>query len=95
VTFRGHEAALPGSGWEYRDYALGADLDDTWTPDAVGLDLGAIDWSDRLRVAAVSGAKLDEIEAAITRGVKEYQVAVEVAALENYDDDEDDDDGDT
>lgn len=90
VTFRGFEGAARGSSTRFHDYALGAGLEDTWQPEPVGLDLRPIEWTGRLRSASVSGAKLDEIEAAIARGVKEY----EAAAADFGDDaafDEDDD----
>jgi hypothetical protein len=89
VTFRGFEAAVHGSGVKYRDYSLGAGLAEVWEPEPVGLDLRLINWRDRLRVETVSGAKLDEIEAAFARGVKEYQVAIEEYADEEADDEDD------
>jgi hypothetical protein len=89
VTFRGFEGAVHATGMKYRDYSVGAGLADVWEPEPVGLDLRLINWPDRLRVETVSGAKLDEIEAAIARGVKEYQAAVE----EFVDDEPEDDDG--
>ncbi|HKC28486.1 MAG TPA: polysaccharide pyruvyl transferase family protein, partial [Jatrophihabitans sp.] len=91
VTFNGYVSAVPGGAMPYRDYSLGADLDEVWTPEPVELDLRTIDWRSRLRSCVVAGAKLDEIEAAVLRGVKEYDVAAE-----EYEDDhdEDDDDGD-
>jgi hypothetical protein len=90
VTFRGFDGAAHGNGFKYEDYSMGAGLQDLWEPEAVGLDLGLINWADRLRVEIVPGAKLDEIEAAIARSVKEYHVAVEDYAAEDADPDDDD-----
>ena len=91
VSFRGFEGSSIGTRMRYRDYAVGAGLEDSWQPEPVDLDLRRVNWSQRLRTAALSAAKLDEIEAAVARGVKEFDVAVDEREADDAELDDDDD----
>jgi hypothetical protein len=93
ITFDGFGKAVHGNGMKYRDYSLGAGLEEIWEPERVQLDLGAIDWMSRARVANVSHDKLDEIENAVLTGVKEYQAWAEEYLADSEEDADLDDDG--
>jgi len=70
IGFKGFEDAVHGSGMKYRDYSLGIGLDEVWEPEAVAIDLTQVDWSQRLRTAKISDAKLDEIETQLNAAVE-------------------------
>jgi len=91
VTFRGAEDAVDGTGLKYRDYALGAGLDEAVEPVVVDVDLTGETWSERTKLITVGGDKLDEIQDAMSRALKAYEVALEEYAEESDDDDDDDD----
>jgi hypothetical protein len=90
VTFRGFERGITAENVKYRDYSLGAGLAEVWEPEPVDLDMTGLDWAARLRTEKVADQKLDEVEAALAVGVREYEAAVEQYAEESDDDCEDD-----
>jgi hypothetical protein len=93
VAFKDAEDAVHGTGLEYRDYALGAGLDETVEPVVVDIDLTGESWSERTKLITVSSDKIDEIQDAMRRALKEYENAAREYAEESDDDDDDGDDG--
>ena len=87
VTFAGHLDAVAGDAVKYRDYSLGAGLDDVWEPEPIGLNVASIEWDGRLRTARVPEGTLDGIEKAIAAGIATY----DLVSLDDEDEDEDDD----
>lgn len=73
IGFRGFEETVSGSGMKYRDYSLGAGLDQLWEPAVVGLDLTKSDVRSRLAREYVSDAKLDEVDAAMKAAVADWR----------------------
>jgi hypothetical protein len=90
VTFKDAENAVHGAGLEYRDYLLGAGLDEAAEPAVLDVDLTGESWSQRTKLVTVSSDKLDEIEDAMSRALKAYETAMEEYAEESDDDDDDD-----
>lgn len=76
VGFRGFEDTVAGSGMKYRDYSLGADLDDVWEPTFVGLDMSRSDFRSRLRREYVADSKLDEVDEAVLAAVNHWRAIV-------------------
>jgi hypothetical protein len=58
---------------KYRDYSLGAGLDEVWEPTSVGLNLTKTDFRQRLGREFVSDAKLDEVDAAVQAAVADWR----------------------
>lgn len=76
ISFRGFEETVSGSGMKYRDYSLGAALDDVWGPKPVPLNLTQIDLRSRLAREFVTESKLDEVDAALMSAVTDWRDAV-------------------
>lgn len=74
IGFTGFEDSVAGSGMKYRDYSLGAGLDELWEPEFVRLDLRTQSWRTRLRHARVSDDKLDEVAAALRGAVHDVPI---------------------
>jgi hypothetical protein len=68
VTFEGFEDSVHGNGIKYGDYAQGVGLDSI-SPIAVGLDFEKVDFENLTTDHKISDAKLDEVEAAIVKGL--------------------------
>jgi hypothetical protein len=68
VTFEGFEDSVHGNGIKYGDYAQGVGLDSI-SPIAVSLDFQKVDFENLTTDHKVSDAKLDEVEAAIVKGL--------------------------
>jgi hypothetical protein len=68
VTFEGFEDSVHGNGIKYGDYAQGVGLDSI-SPIAVGLDFQKVDFENLTTDHKISDAKLDEVEAAIVKGL--------------------------
>jgi hypothetical protein len=68
VTFEGFEDSVHGNGIKYGDYAQGVGLDSI-NPVSVGLDFQKIDFENITTDHKISNAKLDEVEAAIIKGL--------------------------
>jgi len=73
VTFEGFETAVHGTGIKYEDYSRGAGLSRVFNPEPVGLVLDADSLRAGLFSERVSEAKLDEIEAAVKKGISLYR----------------------
>ncbi|TVP82130.1 polysaccharide pyruvyl transferase family protein [Thioalkalivibrio sp.] len=69
VVFEGFEAAVHGTGVKYRDYSLGIGLPNAHEPSSISVDLRREGLRDRLVLEKISDDKLDEIEAAVRRGI--------------------------
>lgn len=72
IGFSGFEDAVHGTGIKYRDYAAGAGLSGSWDPVPVDLNLRRTNFDDLIRTERISDAKLDEVEAAVARGIETY-----------------------
>jgi hypothetical protein len=68
VTFEGFEDSVHGNGIKYGDYAQGVGLASI-SPVPVGLDFPKIDFENLTTDHKISNAKLDEVEAAIVKGL--------------------------
>lgn len=68
ITFEGFEDSVHGTGIKYGDYAQGVGLDSI-SPKAVGLDFKKIDFENLTTDHTISTEKLDEVEAAILKGL--------------------------
>lgn len=68
ITFEGFEDSVHGTGIKYGDYAQGVGLD-AISPTPIGLNLNLIDFDNITSDYKVSEAKLDEVEAAILKGL--------------------------
>ncbi|MEY3483315.1 MAG: hypothetical protein RLZZ218_150, partial [Actinomycetota bacterium] len=68
VTFEGFEDSVHGNGIKYGDYAQGVGLDSI-SPIAVGLDFQKVDFEHLTTDHKISDSKLDEVEAAIVKGL--------------------------
>jgi len=68
VTFEGFEDSVHGNGIKYGDYAQGVGLDSI-SPIAVSLHFQKVDFENLTTDHKVSDAKLDEVEAAIVKGL--------------------------
>ena len=68
ITFEGFEDSVHGTGIKYGDYAQGVGLDSI-NPKAVGLDFKRIDFENLTTDHKISAEKLDEVEAAILKGL--------------------------
>lgn len=76
IGYRGFEETVAGTGMKYRDYSLGAGLDEVWEPASVGLDMTQVDFRPRLGREFVSEAKLDEVDAAVRAAVADWRAIV-------------------
>ncbi|WP_203655653.1 polysaccharide pyruvyl transferase family protein [Demequina activiva] len=70
VTFEGFESSVHGTGIKYEDYSRGAGLQRVYEPINVPIDLREVDLRGMAIEEKVSDAKLDEIEAAMRRGLE-------------------------
>jgi hypothetical protein len=68
VTFEGFEDSVHGNGIKYGDYAQGVGLDSI-SPSPVGLDFQKVDFENLTTDHKISESKLDEVEAAILKGL--------------------------
>jgi hypothetical protein len=68
VTFEGFEDSVHGNGIKYGDYAQGVGLASI-SPIPVGLNFPKIDFENITTDHKISAAKLDEVEAAIVKGL--------------------------
>jgi hypothetical protein len=68
VTFEGFEDSVHGNGIKYGDYAEGVGLASI-SPIPVGLNFTKIDFENITTDHKISAAKLDEVEAAIVKGL--------------------------
>jgi hypothetical protein len=68
ITFVGFEDSVHGNGIKYGDYAQGAGLDSI-SPIAVSLDFQKVDFESLTTSHKISDSKLDEVEAAIIKGL--------------------------
>jgi hypothetical protein len=68
VTFEGFEDSVHGNGIKYGDYAEGVGLAQI-SPIPVGLNFTKIDFENITTDHKISSAKLDEVEAAIVKGL--------------------------
>lgn len=75
IGFKGFEDSVSGSGMKYRDYSLGAGLDDVWEPEYVHMNLTKESWRTRLGLARISDDKLDEVSAAIRGAIEDLDSA--------------------
>jgi len=68
ITFEGFEDSVHGNGIKYGDYAQGVGLDSI-SPKAVGLDFQKVNFENLTTDHKISETKLDEVEAAILKGL--------------------------
>ena len=68
VTFEGFEDSVHGNGIKYGDYAQGVGLESI-SPIPVSLDFLKVDFENLTTDHKISDAKLDEVEAAIVKGL--------------------------
>lgn len=68
ITFEGFEDSVHGNGIKYGDYAEGVGLDSI-SPIAVSLDFQKVDFENLTTSHKISDSKLDEVEAAIIKGL--------------------------
>ncbi len=68
ITFEGFEDSVHGNGIKYGDYAQGVGLDSI-SPSPVGLDFQKVDFENLTTDHKISDSKLDEVEAAILKGL--------------------------
>lgn len=68
ITFEGFEDSVHGNGIKYGDYAQGVGLDSI-SPIPVGLDFTKVDFENLTTDHKISDSKLDEVEAAILKGL--------------------------
>ena len=68
ITFEGFEDSVHGNGIKYGDYAQGVGLDPI-NPVSVGFDLNSFDFEQITTEFKIGAAKLDEVEAAIRKGL--------------------------
>lgn len=68
ITFEGFEDSVHGNGIKYGDYAEGVGLDSI-SPIAVSLDFQKVDFENLTTCHKISDSKLDEVEAAIIKGL--------------------------
>ncbi len=68
ITFEGFEDSVHGNGIKYGDYAQGVGLDSI-SPIAVSLDFQKVDFENLTTDHKISDSKLDEVEAAIVKGL--------------------------
>jgi hypothetical protein len=73
ITFEGFEDSVHGNGIKYGDYAQGVGLDSI-NPKAVGLDFKKIEFEDLTTDHKISIEKLDEVEAAILKGLSNLKI---------------------
>jgi hypothetical protein len=71
VTFEGFSDAVHGTGIKYGDYAQGVGLDSI-NPIEVGLDFRKVDFENITTDHKITDAKLDEVEAAILKGLSYF-----------------------
>jgi hypothetical protein len=72
VTFEGFEDSVHGNGIKYGDYAQGVGLDSI-SPISVSLNLTTVNFDNITTSHKISETKLDEVEAAITKGLSYLQ----------------------
>jgi len=68
ITFEGFEDSVHGNGIKYGDYAQGVGLESI-SPLPIGLDLTKINFENITTDHKISSGKLDEVEAAIRKGL--------------------------
>jgi hypothetical protein len=68
ITFEGFEDSVHGNGIKYGDYAQGVGLDSI-NPQPVSLDFKKVDFENLTTDHKISQEKLDEVEAAIVKGL--------------------------
>jgi hypothetical protein len=68
ITFEGFEDSVHGNGIKYGDYAQGVGLDSI-SPIAVSLDFQKVDFENLTTSHKITDSKLDEVEAAIIKGL--------------------------
>ena len=68
ITFEGFEDSVHGNGIKYGDYAQGVGLDSI-NPQPVSLDFKRVDFENLTTDHQISQEKLDEVEAAIVKGL--------------------------
>jgi hypothetical protein len=68
ITFEGFEDSVHGNGIKYGDYAQGVGLDSI-NPQPVSLDFKRVDFENLTTDHKISQEKLDEVEAAIVKGL--------------------------
>lgn len=68
ITFEGFEDSVHGTGIKYGDYAQGVGLDSI-NPQPVSLDFKKVDFENLTTDHKISQEKLDEVEAAIVKGL--------------------------
>jgi hypothetical protein len=72
ITFEGFEDSVHGNGIKYGDYAQGVGLDSI-NPIPVGLNLNSVDFDNITTEHKISETKLNEVEAAIIKGLTHLQ----------------------
>lgn len=72
ITFEGFEDSVHGNGIKYGDYAQGVGLDSI-SPIPVGLNLNNVDFDNITTEHKISETKLNEVEAAIIKGLTHLQ----------------------
>lgn len=72
ITFEGFEDSVHGNGIKYGDYAQGVGLDSI-SPIPVGLNLNNVDFDNITTQHKISETKLNEVEAAIIKGLSHLQ----------------------
>ena len=72
ITFEGFEDSVHGNGIKYGDYAQGVGLDSI-NPIPVGLNLNSVDFDNITTEHKISETKLNEVEAAIIKGLSHLQ----------------------
>lgn len=72
ITFEGFESTVHGTGIKYRDYSLGADLENVHEPVVVYSDLRRINLESMVSKEQIRESKLDEIEQAVKSGISTY-----------------------
>jgi hypothetical protein len=72
ITFEGFEDSVHGNGIKYGDYAQGVGLESI-SPIPVGLNLNIVNFDNITTDHKISETKLDEVEAAIKKGLSYLQ----------------------
>jgi hypothetical protein len=72
ITFEGFEDSVHGNGIKYGDYAQGVGLESI-SPIPVGLNLNLVNFDNFTTDHKISETKLDEVEAAIKKGLSYLQ----------------------
>jgi hypothetical protein len=72
ITFEGFESTVHGTGIKYKDYSLGAGLENVYEPIVVPSDLRRVSFESILSKEKISETKLDEIEEAVKLAISTY-----------------------